>query len=310
MSESINSDPIIFSEMSGNKKTFPALPTNKRIITMKNKNKFNRLLIALPAALLLATTGAHAGQTTRVSVSTADAQGNQVSGPNAISADGRYVAFYSWADNLVVGDTNGMSDAFVRDRVTGKTTRVSVGSVGTQGNDMSFTSAISADGRYVAFMSHASNLVAWDTNGRGDAFVRDLVTGKTTRISVSSAGAQGNNTSYPNAVSADGRYVAFSSSADNLVAGDTNGTKDAFVRDRVTGKTTRVSVDSAGVQGNYGGSPSAISADGRYVAFTSNADNLVAGDTNGWGDAFVRDRVIGKTTRVSVSSAGTQGNKK
>ena len=132
--------------------------------------------------------------------------------------------------------------------------------------------------------------------------------GQTTRVS--SAVAQGNSYSWHPLISADGRYVAFNSSADNLVAGDTNGYDDVYVRDRVTGKTTRVSASSAGMQGNkiFGSSNAVISADGRYVAFMSDADNLVAGDTNGYDDVFVLDRVKGTTSRVSVSSAGGQGN--
>jgi WD40-like Beta Propeller Repeat len=231
------------------------LSINKGTIAMKSKNKLNRLLISLPAALLLATTVAYAGETTRISVSSAGAQGNSESEPRAISADGRFVAFWSNSPNLVAGDTNGSEDAFVRDRMTGKTSRISVSSSGEQGNNGSYPNAFSADGRYVAFESFADNLVAGDTNHARDAFVHDRVTGKTTRISVGSTGKQANNYSYPSAISADGRYVAFGSYADNLVAGDTNGRSDAFVRDRVTGKTTRVSVGSAGEQGNGGSYP-------------------------------------------------------
>jgi Tol biopolymer transport system component len=212
----------------------------------KNKHTFNRLLIGLTAALLLATTGAHATQTTRVSVSSTGAQGNRDSGgfADGISADGRYVAFQSFANNLVAGDTNGAEDVFVRDRVTGTTMRVNVSSEGKQTHAFSsdLYPTISADGRYVAFSSDANDLVAGDKNGTTDGFVRDRVTGKTTRVSVSSEGKQGNDYSYISAISADGRYVAFSSNANDLVTGDTNGIDDVFVRDRVTGKTTRVSV--------------------------------------------------------------------
>jgi uncharacterized repeat protein (TIGR01451 family) len=241
-------------------------------------------------------------------------QGNADSTSSIISADGRYVAFQSRADNLVTGDTNGANDIFVRDRLTGKTTRVSVSSTGMQGNADSgsgeYNNAISADGRYIAFQSDANNLVAGDTNGIADVFVHDCKTGKTTRVSVSSEGAQGNNYySFSSAISADGRYVAFDSYANNLVTGDTNGKIDTFVHDRVTGKTTRVSVSSEGAQGNSSGFYStAISADGRYVAFTSYANNLVAGDTNYGFEPFVHDRKTGKTTRVNISSEGEQGN--
>lgn len=249
------------------------------------------------------------GTTTRISVASSGAQGNGKSTPTAISADGRYVTFASAANNLVAGDTNGVDDAFIHDRKANTTIRVSLATAGAQGNDWSYPAAISADGRYVAFNSAADNFVSADTNGATDAFIRDRKEGKTTRVSVNSLEGQGNDDSFVYAVSADGRYVAFASAADNLVAGDTNLSDDAFIRDRVNGTTTRVSVDSSGVQGNGHSYPTAISADGRYVTLVSTADNLVAGDTNGVDDVFVHDRETGKTTRVSVASLGTQANK-
>ena len=247
-------------------------------------------------------------QTTRVSVASGGAEGNSDSYYTAISADGRYVAFLSSASNLVAGDTNGAGDVFVRDLATSQTTRVSVASSGAEGNSYSYDPAISADGRYVAFRSYASNLVAGDTNGTWDVFVRDLATSQTIRVSVASDGAQGNGRSEGAVISADGRYVAFHSYAYNLVAGDTNNTNDVFVRDLATSQTTRVSVASDGAEGNSNSDYPAISADGRYIAFYSHANNLVAGDTNGAGDVFLRDLVTNQTTRVSVASDGAQGN--
>jgi len=261
--------------------------------------------------------------TERVSVASDGTQGDAASAFPSISADGRFVAFASSATNLVAGDTNGFSDVFVHDRQTGVTERVSVASDGTQGNAVSNVSAISADGRFVAFASDANNLVAGDINGATDVFVRDRQTGVTERVNVASDGTEGNGTSAVlaigvSAISADGRFVAFASDADNLVAGDTNTAPDVFVRDRQTGATERVSVTSDGTQGNgASGGPAtgllaigvpAISADGRFVVFPSNATNLVAGDTNGSTDVFVRDRQTGVTERVSVASDGTQGN--
>jgi uncharacterized repeat protein (TIGR01451 family) len=272
------------------------------------------LRAALAAGLALPLTPAFAAETTRVSVDSAGAEGNNGGGyyRPSFSADGRYVTFQSWASNLVANDTNEMPDIFVRDRSTGQTTRVSVDNAGNQGNNESRHPAISADGRYVAFQSEASNLVAGDTNNHRDIFVHDRTTGQTTRVSVSSTGAQGNNNSggfmSSPAISADGRYVAFTSWASNLVANDTNGWDDIFVHDRWTGQITRVSVDSAGNQGNYPSGFASISAAGRYVAFMSFASNLVAGDTNGAKDIFVHDRTTGQTTRVSVDSAGNQGS--
>ncbi|MBM4440882.1 MAG: PD40 domain-containing protein [Candidatus Rokubacteria bacterium] len=252
------------------------------------------------------------GETTRVSVAGDGTQGNDGSAAASISADGRFVAFESFASNLIANDTNGRRDVFVHDRVTGETTRVSVASAGAPGNLDSFSPSISGDGRFVAFTSFATNLVANDTNGRPDAFVHDRATGETTRVSVTSAGTQGNassSTSSLSSISADGRFVLFSSLATNLVANDTNGRRDVFVHDRATGETTRVSVASDGAQGNdQSNQAPSISADGRFVAFSSFATNLVAGDSNGRPDAFVHDRVTGETTRVSVAGDGTQGN--
>src|SRR5439155_287868 len=157
------------------------------------------------------------------------------------------------------------------------TTRASVDSSGAQANRESFGIAVSADGRFVAFASFADNLVIGDTNGASDVFVRDRVAGTTTRVNVSTAGVQADADSFDLALSADGRVIAFRSNADNLVANDTNSAADVFVHDRLTGTTERVSVDSAGIQGNGPSQSPALSADGRFVAFRSNADNLVAG---------------------------------
>ncbi|KAB8332682.1 hypothetical protein SD80_019140 [Scytonema tolypothrichoides VB-61278] len=248
------------------------------------------------------------GTTTLVSVANDATQGNSGSSTPAISADGRFVAFLSNADNLVAGDTNNTNDIFVRDLLTGTTTLVSVTENGTQGNNSSFTPAISADGRFVAFSSSASNLVPGDTNYYPDIFVRDLLTGTTTRVSVALDGTQGNHRSSTPVISADGRFVAFSSFANNLVPRDTNNSDDIFVRDLLTGTLTRVSVALDGTQGNNSSSSPSISADGRFVAFSSSASNLVPGDTNNNSDIFVRDLQTGSLTRISLAEDGTQGN--
>jgi Tol biopolymer transport system component len=249
-----------------------------------------------------------AGTTSRASIGPGGAQGNNSSSVPSVSADGRYLAFDSNASNLVIGDTNGVSDVFVQDRQTGETTRVSVSSGGSQGNEVSNSPSISAGGRYVAFHSQADNLVSGDTNGKGDIFVHDRLAGETTRVSVSSTGIQANKSSFSPSISADGRYITFSSYATNLVSGDTNSNQDVFVHDRLTGDTTRASVSSGGNQGNAKSWNPSISANGRYVVFNSTAGNLVIGDSNGYADIFVRDRVTEMTTRVSVASDGTQGN--
>jgi Tol biopolymer transport system component len=248
------------------------------------------------------------GATTSVSVGAAGGQGNGGSYAPSISAGGRFVAFASDASNLVRGDTNGSEDVFVRDRQAGTTTRVSVTSNGVQANDGSSYPSISADGRYVAFRSPASNLVRGDTNRRTDVFVRDRQTRTTSRVSVNSHGHQANSSSFDPAISADGSFVVFVSSASNLVRGDTNGTVDVFVRNRHAGTTTRVNVRSDGHQANRPSSAPSISATGRYVAYRSGGSNLVAGDTNHRADVFLRDRTAGTTKRVSVRSNGGQSN--
>ena len=250
------------------------------------------------------------GTTDRVNLSSLGTAGNGYTFFPSISATGRYVAFTSYANNLVPSDTNGAPDIFVRDRQNQTTQRVSVDSGGVEGNDISQYPSISADGRYVAFMSHASNLVPGDTNGVADVFVRDLQSGTTERISVDSLGSQGDRESLLTstaALSADGRYVVFHSSATNLVPVDTCIWADVFVRDRQAGTTELVSIDSNGAQGSAGSGAGAISADGRYVAFQSGS-SLVPGDTNFNQDVYVRDRQSGTTERVSVSTAGVQGN--
>jgi archaellum component FlaF (FlaF/FlaG flagellin family) len=250
-----------------------------------------------------------AGTTERVSVSDTGAQGDaDGSFGSSVSRDGRYVVFMSAADNLVEGDTNGSIDVFVRDRVAGTTRRVSVSSTGEQSDAPSSVSStsVSASGRFVVFDSTASNLVPHDTNGTNDVFVRDTATGVTRRVSVSSTGRQARSFSNDSSISADGRMVAFASDASNLVAGDDNQQVDVFRRDRRTGRTRVVSVSSSGEQGDFFSRRPSLSAHGRYVAFQSQADNLVPGDTNVADDVFVRDVRDGTTSRVSVDSRGLE----
>ncbi|MCL4261997.1 MAG: PD40 domain-containing protein [Anaerolineae bacterium] len=248
------------------------------------------------------------GQTNRVSVASDGMEGNALSRHPSISADGRYIAFASRASNLVGNDMNSTLDVFVHDQQTGQTNRVSVASDGTEGNDRSYRPSISANGRYIAFFSNASNLVSGDTNGVGDIFVHDRETGQTDRVSIASDGMEGNEQSLLPTISADGRYIAYDSYASNLVSGDMNSAWDVFVHDRLTGQTNRVSIASDGSEGNDASITPSISADGRYIAYDSYASNLVADDTNGKADVFVYDRQTGQTSRVSIASDGTQGN--
>lgn len=256
------------------------------------------------------------GRTERVSLSSGGGQANGDSGAPALSADGRYIAFWSKADNLVPGDTNNSDDVFVRDLQTGQVERVSVASDGGQGNGFAQRSlvpwsgppALSADGRYVAFWSDASNLVPDDTNARDDVFVHDRQTGLTERISVSSEGAQADGPSGWPAISANGRYVAFVSAAANLVPGDTNESWDIFLHDRETGETRRVSLAPGGGQADNSSDIPAISADGRFVAFSSSAGNLAANDANRTWDVFSYDQETGTVQILSTTANGLAGD--
>jgi Cadherin-like/Domain of unknown function (DUF4114) len=267
------------------------------------------------------TTTATPGSTTRVSVSSSGTQGNDLSGTdnintvsfvkNSISADGRYVAYESLANNLVTGDTNGKSDIFVYDRQTNTNQRVSLANNGDQGNNSSLHPIISADGRYVTFESSATNLVAGGTK-QPNIFVRDLQAGTTELVSVNSGGVESNFGSFRSSISADGRHVTFFSFSPNLIPGNTSSSAtsgNVFIRDRQAGTTKLVSADASGNAGNGISSTdslASISADGRYVAFDSAASNLVAGDTNNLRDIFVRDLQTNTTQRVSVDNSGNQ----
>jgi Tol biopolymer transport system component len=231
------------------------------------------------------------GTTKRVSVGSDGAEANGPSYSPAISGDGRFVAFQSYATNLAADDTNGTADVFVHDRRTGRTERVSVGPGGRDGPPCcqgSGAPTLSETGRFVAFDSDRDQLVDDDTNNENDVFVRDRQSGRITRVSVDSDGDQADRGSFSPAISADGRFVAFQSSATNLAPNDTNGRSDVFVRDRRTGITERVSLGPAGRQANGDSFLAALSANGRTVGFFSFATNLVRGDTNDVADAFAR----------------------
>jgi Tol biopolymer transport system component len=250
------------------------------------------------------------GITTLMSRSIHGVPGHGYSFGASISADGRYVAFSSTADDLVPTDSNGSAlDVFVHDRVTGVIELVSVSSTGTHGDyDSGWGSAISADGRFVAFASNATNLVPGGTDGSNQVFIHERATGITKLVSVSNDGSQANDSCIGVAVSGDGRFVTFDTGATNLVPGDTNASFDVFVRDVLAEHTECVTVDASGVPGNDWSYAGYLSADGRYVTFASYSSNLVPGDANGQCDAFVRDRATGVTQLVSVDSSGNQSN--
>jgi Tol biopolymer transport system component len=225
--------------------------------------------------------------------------------PAAISGDGRYIAFPSAAPNLVSGDTNQADDIFFRDRVAGTTVRVSVSSSGAESNgDSSFVS-MSADGRFIAFASLASNLVANDSNAWKDVFVHDRQLGTTECVSRDSHGHPAHLGGYGASLSADGRFVAFVSRSRNLAPGDANNVDDVFVRDRWSGRTTLVSSNASGLA--LGGLTASISPDGRFVAFES-AGSLVSCDTNALVDIYVKDRWTGAVQLASGALGGGQSN--
>ena len=232
-----------------------------------------------------------------------------------ISADGRYVAFDSFASDLVTNDFNGtVQDVFVRDMVAHVTTMVSVSSDGTSGgNGQSVGPSLSADGRYVVFASKASNLVSGVTSSGLELFVRDLQLGTTAMVTINQDGTGGGGLHTSFAFSADGRVVAFDSAASNLVPNDTNNDTDLFVRDLEAGTTTLISVAPSGAGGGRSGPRTfdniMLNADGRFVAFSSPANFLVANENNTTGveNAFVSDVIGGTTTLLSVNQSGTGG---
>jgi Tol biopolymer transport system component len=235
------------------------------------------------------------GTTERVSVSSGGAQTIGDNTAPSISANGRFVAFSSRGANLVGNDTNGVADVFVRDRDTSVTTRVSFVLGAGQGSNDSTNPVISADGRYVAYTSHADNLVAGDTNNVSDVFLHDRTALTTVRVSVATGGAQSTDGlgALVSSISADGRIVAFNSTAADLSPGDTNNARDVFVRDVIAGTTTRV-----GVEGNRSSAEGYLSADGRYVVFRS------LGDTTGRSGIYLHDRQSGVTSPLSVAAVG------
>ena len=249
------------------------------------------------------------GVTSRVSVSSAGTQGNgdSFNYMHAISEDGRYVVFHSDADDLVVGDTNGVTDVFLHDRTLGTTNRISVDSSGTQANGPSFLSTISViNGRFFAFQSKATNLVSGDTNGVSDVFVHDRSTGQTIRVSINSTGGQGDDVSHRASISGDGQSVVFASLSTNLDPGTTF-TNNLFNHNITTGATVQITPSWSGSTITADRKPSKSSG-GIHVAFKSDADNLVPGDTNGANDIFVYDEIAGTTIRASLSASSSQGN--
>jgi Tol biopolymer transport system component len=251
-------------------------------------------------------------RTTRVSVGE-NGESWDRSEASSIDADGRVVAFRSYAPNLVLDDWNGLADVFVHDRGRAGAERVNVSTVGKEADGATFRGMLSGDGRYVGFRSRADNLVPGDTNDALDVFVRDRITGTTQRVSVATDGTQADASGFDHGwraslfmsrpfLSENGRYAAFTSRAPNLVEDDDNGKADVFVHDLWTGRTIRVSLTADRTEADGDSFVAGISADGRVVAFTSLADNLVRGDTNGRRDIFVaflrRDATFDRSERA------------
>ena len=226
-----------------------------------------------------------------MSVSSQGIQGDGESGWPSISADGRFIAFTSSSINLSA-IANSQYDIYVHDRLTGNTELISKSICGTQSNGSSNPSSISADGRFVAFSSTATDLVEKDTNNFCDIFIYDMQSGKTELVSIASDGVQANNNCYSPSISADGRFVAFETISSNLIMNDTNLSVDIFVHDRLTNSTVRASLASDGTQCEpfydyYDNESPSISANGEFVAFSSYAYDLVINDTNNCRDIFV-----------------------
>jgi Bacterial Ig domain/WD40-like Beta Propeller Repeat len=242
---------------------------------------------------------------------------NGGSGHPSLSADGTRVAFDSAADNLVPEDTNFAPDIFVKDLVTNETTLVSVSQAGVRGNLSSTAPAVSADGTKVAFESGSTT---WGTDQLADIYVKDLLSGELTLVSISDLGVSGNSDSFHPAISADGTKVAFESTASNWDPADGDGDLDIYVKDLTTGELTLASTSTTGTSGNddsyfvagpaynEAAYPDPLSADGTTVAFSSNATDLDPDDTDPSLDIFVKDLASGVLTLASTSDAGDQAN--
>lgn len=247
------------------------------------------------------------GETRRISLGARGAQANSGSRSPTMSDDGRWIAYHSFASNLVPDDTNGHADIFLYDAKEDLTTRVGQPTE-AESDDYSLTPIVSANGRFVAFESRATNLAPGDTNGTTDAFVFDVRRKTLTRVSVSSSGEEGDSQSRTPRVTPNGRFALFHSLAGNLVPNDTNGEFDAFVHDLKKGETTRVSVSNDGAEGDGDSFGNRLSKNGRFVLFGSRATNLVEGDTNETADVFLHDRKRGTTTRLSQGPEGEEPN--
>jgi hypothetical protein len=262
-------------------------------------------LIAL-ASMSIGSAVADQGVTLRASMAMGGVQAQGNSERAKLSGDGSTLVFNSDARDLVPGDFRGFDDVFAFNTITGAMSLVSTTWQGGWAEGDSSQPYISRNGRWVAFYSWSPDIVALDTNGMPDAFVRDLIANETHLVSLSSSEVQSNGPVHPTDITPDGMYVVMVGDASNLVAGDTNWFNDCFVRDRYLGNTERVSVSSQEVEGNGGSWACTVSEDGNLFTFVSEASNLVPGDTNGEWDVFLRNRSAGTTTRLSLRQGGAQ----
>lgn len=226
----------------------------------------------------------------------------------SLSGDGKKVGWTSEASNLVSNDNNGKVDVFLWSNTDSTIRLVSLDSEGNQANGHSDWLRLDKSGQRAVFMSAASNLVANDSNGVIDVFLRDIARGKTARVSVSSSGEQGNGLSAGPSISRDGKHVVFASAASNLVDNDSNGQFDIFVHHLDSAMTERVSIAVDGGEANGASDFAGITGDGRCVVFQSRATNLVADDTNGKEDAFVHDLLTHSTVRINQGKTGQEAN--
>ena len=285
---------------------FPSADSTGRFVAFQSRA--TNLAAGIASASGIVVRDTQTGSVTVLSLGLAGAAANGDCVAPSMSADGRYVVFASIADNLVAGDDNRAWDVFVGDILSGDLALVSTSTLGGVAGGDSFAPVISADGRFVAFVSDAADIVAGGTGAHAQVYVRDLATRTTRLVSAGIGGVEGDADSSAPAIDADGTRIAFVSEATNLVAGAANGLGQVYARDAVSATTELVSASTTGQTGNLASYAPAIDADGSRIAFDSLASNLVAGDTNAARDVFLRDVSAKTTALVSVSASGVQGD--
>lgn len=246
--------------------------------------------------------------TQRLSIGIEESNGDSFATPTAVSANGRWTVFTSDAFNLVANDLNTTFDVFLKDNWLGEIRRLSVNADGIEGNASSSMASISADGRYIAFSSHASNLAPTDPDKNADIFLVDRLTNTLSHVTQTIDGTPSNGDDFNPVLSADGRYLAFQSSSSNLITGDNNTAVDIFSYDRTTQTIQRISVGNGGEEANGNSTYPSISADGQQISFASLANNLVANDANNASDIFLHNRQTQQTQLISQAINGLPAN--